>query len=387
MTNHPKFKNMSVLVADDVFKMRNLIKVMLRQMGFSTFFEAGDGLEAVQILSRQNVDLILCDWNMPKMKGIDVLKFVRSNPNLEQLPFIMITGEMTEAVVAEAAETEVDDYVVKPFTLEHLKNKLTRVVDIHGEVRQIEEHLGRGRAYIATKQFAEAKNEFKAALAVNPKSPRTLLEIGRLYEQTGNDVQAKAYYQRAVDLSPKFVKAIDALANLCFTLGDIQGQATLLEQAIKISPRNLERRFMLGQSFIKSGRSDDAKALFGRILSEATKQYADIVERVGDALLELEAYDEAEKAYQKALDSNPDSLHTYNQLGIAFRKQGKTEEAIANYLRALAISPQDENLHYNLARAYSEGKHLDQARNTLEKALKINPHFREAKELLQAIRG
>ncbi len=148
------------------------------------------------------------------MKGVDVLRFVRSRDELKNLPFIMVTAEMNEGVVAEVAETEVDAYLVKPFTLQTLRQKILEVLGRYGEMSEIDQRLDKGRAYVQTRQFDLAMAEFKAAMEQNPKSPRTLYEIGRLYEAQGNDVQAVAYYERSVAIAPKFLKGHEALSRV-----------------------------------------------------------------------------------------------------------------------------------------------------------------------------
>jgi tetratricopeptide (TPR) repeat protein len=378
------YKSLTALVVDDVFNVRAMLKNMLRQLGFGDIVEASSGEKAVEVLTQQVVDLVLCDWNMPGMKGVDVLKFVRKQPETSNLPFIMVTGEISEAVVAEAAETEVDGYLVKPFNMQSLTQRIQQVLHQHREVSEIDQHLAQGRAYITTRQFDKASAEFKAALKINPKSPRTLLEIGKLYEEQGNDVQAREFYNRSVKVQPKFLKGHQALAKIYKALGDQESHLQHLEQAVKISPRNLERRFMLGQAHMESGNPEEAKKVLGEVLEEATKQYSSIAERVGEALLKMGAYEVAEQAFSKALDANPNNLHLFNQLGIAYRRQGKFDEAVSNYMRALKLAPKDENLLYNLGRAYYDGRRFDESIKILQRALKLNPEFQEARELMTA---
>jgi CheY-like chemotaxis protein len=339
MQDSQGYKGLSVLIIDDVFNVRNMIRTMLKQVGFSEFMEAEDGYQAVELLTSQVVDLILCDWNMPKMKGIDVLKFVRRKPELQNLPFIMVTGEVSEQIVAEAAETEVDAYLVKPFSLEQLRSKVVQILETKNEVSDIETHLRQGRSFAITKQFAKAQAEFEKALKINPSSPRTMLEIGRLYEEQGNDRQARQYYHRAVKVSPRYLRGHEALARIYQALGDTEKHLKYLKNTVAISPRNMERKMLLGETLIKSGNKEEAKEVLGGVLKEAAEQFAHIAQRVGQSLMAIEAFEVAEKAFAKAVSSDPNNLNLYNDLGIAFRKQGKYKEAVRNYTRALQDRP------------------------------------------------
>ena len=119
--------NIKILVVDDFATMRKIIKNILTQIGFKDIIEADDGTTALELLKKQKVDLIISDWNMPKMNGLELLKSVRSDDNLKDIRFIMVTAEAQKENVIEAIKHGVNQYVVKPFTPETLKEKLEKV--------------------------------------------------------------------------------------------------------------------------------------------------------------------------------------------------------------------------------------------------------------------
>lgn len=120
--------NIKILVVDDFATMRKIIKNILLQLGFKDILEADDGTTALELLKKQKVDLIISDWNMPKMPGIELLKAIRSNEKLKDIKFIMVTAEAQKENVIEAIKYGVNQYVVKPFTPETLKEKLEKVL-------------------------------------------------------------------------------------------------------------------------------------------------------------------------------------------------------------------------------------------------------------------
>ncbi len=119
--------SMKVLVVDDFATMRRILKNVLRQVGFTNIIEADDGKTALKELKKENVDLILCDWNMPEMPGIDLLRQVRSDDGLKKIPFVMVTAEAQKENILEAVKAGVNSYVVKPFTAETISAKLEKV--------------------------------------------------------------------------------------------------------------------------------------------------------------------------------------------------------------------------------------------------------------------
>jgi len=119
--------NIRVLVVDDFATMRRIIKGVLKQLGFSNIVEAEDGDVALEELKKDEYGLILADWNMPNMSGLELLKAVRSDKNLQAIPFIMVTAEGQKDNILEAVKAGVSNYVIKPFTPETINEKLKKV--------------------------------------------------------------------------------------------------------------------------------------------------------------------------------------------------------------------------------------------------------------------
>ena len=120
--------SIKILVVDDFATMRRILKNILKQLGFTNITEADDGTTALEELKKANYDLIISDWNMPKMTGLDLLKKVRSDATLKEIPFLMVTAEAQKQNVIEAVQAGVSNYVVKPFTAEAIADKLKKIL-------------------------------------------------------------------------------------------------------------------------------------------------------------------------------------------------------------------------------------------------------------------
>ncbi len=118
---------MKVLVVDDMSTMRRIIKNVLRQIGYTSVEEAADGKEALEKLKGGGFGLVVSDWNMPVMSGIELLRAIRADAELKALPVLMVTAEAQKENIIEAVQAGVSNYVVKPFTAEALLEKLTKV--------------------------------------------------------------------------------------------------------------------------------------------------------------------------------------------------------------------------------------------------------------------
>lgn len=116
------------MIVDDSSTMRRIIRNTLAQAGYSDTAEADNGISALSVLSREKVDFILADWNMPEMDGLQLVKAVRANADLKHIPVLMVTTEAAKDDIIEAIKSGVTGYIVKPFTAQVLKEKVEKVL-------------------------------------------------------------------------------------------------------------------------------------------------------------------------------------------------------------------------------------------------------------------
>jgi two-component system, chemotaxis family, chemotaxis protein CheY len=119
---------MKILVVDDYATMRRIVRNLLSQIGHVDVEEAGDGIVALQKLRETQFGLVISDWNMEPMTGLQLLKEVRADNKLSGTPFIMVTAESKTENVVAAKEAGVNNYIVKPFNADTLKQKIASVL-------------------------------------------------------------------------------------------------------------------------------------------------------------------------------------------------------------------------------------------------------------------
>ena len=121
-------KNMNVLIVDDYKTMLRIIGNLLKQLGFNNVDEATDGTMALEMFKNKDYGLVISDWNMEPMSGLDLLKQVRTLPANANVPFVLVTAECKTENVIAAKQAGVSNYIVKPFNAETLKTKLVTVL-------------------------------------------------------------------------------------------------------------------------------------------------------------------------------------------------------------------------------------------------------------------
>ncbi len=210
------FGPLKVLVVDDIPAIRQLLAQMLQQLGVTPpIQQAADGQEAWEVLQSRLYDLVVCDINMPRMNGLELLKRLRGHPQYETTPFLMITGEVSEDTVAAAVESEVDGYILKPFRLPTLEHRLRAII-------QGRHHPGPGeRVFLEARRCLAANAPQKALellqrLTEPPqKTQAKVLNLkGECYQARGSPEEAAACYRQALELNPHYLKASQNLAAL-----------------------------------------------------------------------------------------------------------------------------------------------------------------------------
>jgi two-component system chemotaxis response regulator CheY len=126
--------SMPVLVVDDYSTMVRIIRNLLAQLGFADVDDAKDGVSALEKMRRKNYGLVISDWNMEPMTGYDLLREVRADPGLGEVPFIMVTAESKTENVIAAKKAGVNTYIVKPFNAQTLKSKIESVFTDRTEI-------------------------------------------------------------------------------------------------------------------------------------------------------------------------------------------------------------------------------------------------------------
>ncbi|MBR7118429.1 MAG: chemotaxis response regulator CheY [Helicobacteraceae bacterium] len=123
---------MKLLVVDDSSTMRRIIKNTLQRLGYEDILEAEHGLQAWELLDTiDGINILITDWNMPEMNGLDLVKKVKGDQRFADIPIIMVTTEGGKAEVITALKAGVNNYIVKPFTPQVLKEKLEAVLGVN----------------------------------------------------------------------------------------------------------------------------------------------------------------------------------------------------------------------------------------------------------------
>ncbi|MBF0509195.1 MAG: tetratricopeptide repeat protein [Deltaproteobacteria bacterium] len=386
MFSRDSLKGLKILVVDDQSSIRRTIRNILRyEGGCRDIKEAEDGEKALAMLRQDPFDLIICDWNMPRLNGLDLLRLIRDDDQLKSLPFLMVTGEVDAATMTEAAETSVDSYVIKPFGPRTLMEKVNQVISRKKLPTQTDISLNLAMTYLESGEYDKAMDQAQAAAKLDPGSPRTYYTAGLIFAAKGEYQKAEKVFLKALDISPRYVRALDRLVKLYEQMGTPEKGLVHLEAAAEISPRNVDRQIKLGEMVLTQGEQDKARQIFSFVQRISDQNTAQVSKRIGDIYLNNKMYVDAAVVFEKSAALAPKDAHVYNCLGISYRKSKRYDDALASYQKALSLTPEDEVIYYNIGRIYLEMGNKQSATESFQKALNLNPDFPEAKEVLEQL--
>ncbi len=377
-------QQMSVLIVDDMENMCKAIKSMLKVLNIgSQVFYAFNGLDAWKILERgEKIDLAIIDWNMPGMTGVELLGHIRDDRNLRDLPVVMVTAEANREIVAEAAESDIDAYILKPITVKALDERIKLVIDKANNPPPMILHLKNARILEESGYIENAINEALLAMEANPSSSRPVRELGSLYLKKGDLEGAEKLFLKAVQMNGMDVLAFHSLGDIYLKRGDVDSAAKYYERAMIISPRHLERGMNLGKILLEKGLINKALKVFSQII-DLSEDPLSLREDIAAICMNNGEYTYAIELYTFVLRHIPGRVDLMSRLVDAYVRSGDAKKAMPYLSEIEKKENKDVRPLLKVARVYISLKLPVRADLVLQKVEKINPGNREAKELLK----
>jgi tetratricopeptide (TPR) repeat protein len=380
-----KLQDLNFLIVDDMQNMRRTIRNMLLRIGVQKrVLEADDGDSAWDKLQHNPIDFVICDWNMPRMKGIELLRKMREMEQFAEIPFLMLTAEIEERTIAQAAEIEIDAYIIKPFILNTLIQKIDEALRRRNQPTEGEILFKTGNEHLKEGSLPEAIEALERVLQLSPHTPKVYVSLGDAYFAANDVSKAKEMYEKAVSLSDQHTKALDRLAKVYGMEGRSEDQVKMLKKAVQVSPDVPGRQLQLGKALMSMGQKEEARQAIEVSLKQDPGN-VDLAKEAGEIFLAADMNDHASKAFKKAISLMPKEVETYNRLGVALRKQKKYMEAIKEYRKALEIEAHNEVILYNISIAYFQQGLQKEAKDSLKTLLRQNPNHAMAQKALDSL--
>lgn len=368
----------SMLVVDDYPEMRDIIRVMLRDNGYSNVITADCGNRALRTMEARPVSLVITDWTMPNMTGIELLTTLKSDPKYFTVPVVMISDERDAAKVLYAAEEGVDGFLVKPFSELDLINSIKAALAKCNSRDEIERKVVEMRRLKLSKNYQEALNVGAEILNVR-NHPRVLLMTCECLFQLKQFDKAMSI-MADVEEEDRSSQHAKLLGQIHISAGRYAQGILALEKAVKMNTLNNDLKIDLATACFANDDIEEAERVIQSIMSNRPTDLNLV--NIAKIYLERGDIDKAGGYLKQTVDPIKETVQVFNKYAVALRKLDRFEDAAEIYLKCLKIEPDSDVLHYNLAVLYTKTNQLGEARKTLTEALRLNPDNEYASSLL-----
>ena len=371
-----------VVVSTDAVFNKNLRSTLLRHLTIKDECVSNvatvEGLhkEIKLLRAKSHKLLVFIERELNGRNTSDLIRYLKSDFSNE-LFLVVLTTEVERDKLVLLHELGADNIITKPISPDTLIEKIAFTVKPRGQLGEL---MDKGRQSLDMGNPLEAAKAAKQVLDLKPNSPSGLLLMGDALRAMGKRDDALRAYTQAEKGAKLFLDPLKKIAELHREEGNTQEELKFLERLDKLSPLNVDRKVDIGAGYIKLGDADKAKLAFDQAVRIATKEALDAVSRVTQSIAVrcMESAPELSEQYlRQALNTRKNMLdrsdiETFNRLGLMLRRQGKWQDAIVEYRKALKISPNDGGLYYNIAMAYTEGRQYIEAYQYLDRALTLN---------------
>ena len=373
-----KTNDVNLLAVDDLPQMRDMLRVMLRTNGYVNLSIAESGKQALKFIAQKPIDLLITDWTMPNMNGIELLRHIKGDPKLYTMSVMMISDERSSEKVLYAVEEGADGFLVKPFSENDLMKNIDLALAKNASTDEMKEKINEMRRLKLSKNYREAL-EMGFEILKSTKNQRVaLMTCECLYQVEEYD---KAISMIAdTDEQSRTGQHSNLLGKIHLSLGQYSQGILALEQAVRMNPLNYERKIDLTGAYFAAGRNDEAERVIQSMLNARPTD----LELVGIAqiYLDQEQTDKAGDCLKQTVDPIKETVPVFNNYAVALRRADRLEDATNIYLKCLKIDPESDVLHYNLAVLYAKSDKRKEARESAQNALKLNPDNEYARDLL-----
>ncbi len=372
------------LIVDDLDNMRRSIRAMLKLIKFGRkYYEAANGLEAWEILNTEHcaIKFIISDWQMPKLNGTELLNKLRGNKKFKDTPFLMITAEANQSIVAEAAEQDVDAYLTKPFVTATLEQKILELLNRVANPTPQALLLRKADKWRAKGQFDNAIECLRRAADLSKHSSRPWREIGRLFLKKNDLPGAVEAFEQAITMNRLEVPSYHYLGQIYLKQGKTDKAIKYFTKALDLSPRNAERAFKVAALLLKHKRVKEAEKILKSMLRN-NPDNLDLHEEAVDLAMEHGLFKLAVFCCRKVMEAAPERDYMQKKLGLALLRKGAYQEAAALLEKVQQHFPMDINVLLYLAECYLKLKMRMRADKWASKAVRIDPGNKLAQEIL-----
>lgn len=398
--------NLSVMIVDDHDPIRKGIKRVLVQMGFAEVVECFDGDDALRVIAKKPVDLIILDLYMRNVSGFEVLDQIRNRDMGSDVPVIIVTGEASKDEIVRVADRGADDYVLKPFQAQDLEKKVVRTLNKFFSPPPLLKAIRRGEREFFSGNFDKALACFEAALKIDADSPRAAHGRALALDKLGKDDEALVLLFETLKKNHSYHRLYGAVADIYLKRNKIRDAVEALKKELEINPKQPVRQGQLARLLLKEGDAMGAVEHF-RVVLQTDARHPVSLMGMGQAFAMADNLDKALYYFKrvrryhptmtKALEAgikcavaagehkkaelflkdekstHPERADTYVLLSMFLMRQERDDDALSIINDLITMDPENHQGHRLKAMVLLKRGDFPKAIDALSHAAKIAP--------------
>jgi two-component system, chemotaxis family, chemotaxis protein CheY len=367
---HPE--SMTVLVLDDQDPIRKAIRRILVAMGFGNVLECTDGSEAIKLLGKNQIDLVVADIYMRKISGFQVLKRIRAQNFGADIPVIIVTGEGSKEDIVKAADLGADDYILKPFHVSDIEKKVTSVLTKYHSPPPLLKLLRQGDKLSVQGQLTDAIKLFEAAERLDPESARAKFSRAMVLEKMGQSEDALVLLKKCTSSHSSYYKSFAAIADISINKKNNRTAIDALKSELELNPKQPARQTLLADLLIASGDCLGAIHHFRESLKENPKG-KDALIGMGNAYESSGNHEKAIYYYRRARRQHPTFTKALELMVQCFERQRAPSKAVTALLDEVHQNQGRADARIILANLYVKMKELTNGLKILDEGIAREP--------------
>ncbi len=374
-------ETMSILIVDDMKSMRLTMRKMLQtlKIGGSVKF-AENGKEGMEILQRLKCDLVIIDWNMPVMNGVEMLETIRNDKILRDLQVIMVTAESERDIVTEVAETEIDGYLIKPLTLTSLDTKIKAVVEKINNPDLATKHRVKARDLEEAGDFNAAIEQIKIALTHKPSASRLLRQLGLLNLKIGKYDVAEKCLLKAAAVNKQDTLTRAHLAEYYVDKNELEKAGRYYLEIMTLSTRYFDQALDAGEKLLKNGFIRLSIEIFSKIIAYSKKSNT-AKDKIIEICMANKEHQFPLQIYEQSIREKSSNYDIKYKAGLIYFQTGDQEKALDYFLDVDSHMRGHVDAKLHIAKIYLKMQKNIQADDYLNQILRIDPKHQETIEL------
>lgn len=369
------------LIVDDEKLIHGLVIRMLRSYGLKNFYSVYNPHNALRIIRRQKVEFVITDWIMPLMTGIELIRVIRGDPKLFDIPILVLSGVSTVEGVSCAIEEGADGYLIKPFT----------AVNLMKAIRNIEySRIDPLQLRIIEMTRLKLQHKYREAVKLGTEILEEKEDANVLF-LLGECLGKLKEYPDAIDMLNKSAdeencgKSNNLLGKIYMEQGDRKQGISHLKLASEQCSLNLSRKVDLAEAYFKTGLTSEAEAVVDAVMKSSPTNL--IVTDLGKLYLEQEDLGKAQQFLGNAAIPTPDTIHIFNNYAIFLRRRGLYNESEIIYKKCIELAPDSFALYFNAGIVCKKNRDYVQAKVMFEQTLRLNPNYEPAMVYLDSVKS